>query len=72
MVQDIIQWYNDEKDAGRSKVDVAGVWMIAEEGKDEKDDEADVKRVATENGVELRIWDDEKYYIDECVLHISA
>ena len=72
MVQDIIQWYVDEKNAGRSRVDVAGVWMLAEEGKDEKDDEAHVRRVATESGVELRIWNDEKYYIDEYALHTST
>lgn len=72
VVQDIIQWYVDEKNAGRSRVDVAGVWMIAEEGKDEKDDEAHVRRVATESGVELRIWNDEKYYIDEYALHTST
>lgn len=72
VVEDMIKWYVGERDAGRSKIDVVGIWMIAEEGKDEKDEEARITRVATQSGAKLRIWNDEKYYIDECVLHISV
>ena len=67
VVEDILQWYANEKDAGRSKVDIAGIWMTAEEGSEEKSDETDVQRVASDRGVNLRVWNDEKYYIDEWV-----
>lgn len=67
VVEDIIQWYTSERGTSRNKGDVVGVWMNAEEGTDEKEDEASVRRVTTERGVPLKIWDDEKYFIDECV-----
>ncbi|KAK7189186.1 hypothetical protein DPSP01_005423 [Paraphaeosphaeria sporulosa] len=64
VVENILQWYIDEKRAGRSTVDVAGIWMTADEGQEEKDDEADVQRIASEREVAFKAWADEKYYID--------
>lgn len=71
MVQDILQWYKNEKDAGRINAEVAGIWMTAHEGQEEKDDEEDVKRIADEGDVPLKLWADEKYYIDEWVTFIT-
>ncbi|KAJ4355881.1 uncharacterized protein N0V89_003904 [Didymosphaeria variabile] len=65
VVEDILQWYTDEKNAGRSTVDVAGIWLTAEEGKEEQEDEADVRRIAAERDLTLKVWADEKYYIDD-------
>ena len=47
---------------------VAGVWMTEEEGVEEKREERDVKSAAESAGTEFRLWTDEKYFIDECVL----
>lgn len=47
------------------KTEVAGVWMTAEEGVEEKQEERDVKRIAGETGTEFKVWVDEKYYVDE-------
>lgn len=68
VLHDMLQWYIDEKNAGRSNTDVAGIWMSSEVGEDEKDEEARLGRVANEKGVSLKTWNDEKYFIDESVL----
>ncbi|KAF1977909.1 cryptochrome [Bimuria novae-zelandiae CBS 107.79] len=65
VVEGILEWYTKEKGAGRSKVEVAGIWMTAEEGKEEKDEEANVRRVAYEKSVPFKLWADEKYFIDD-------
>lgn len=76
VVKEMLDWYARESEDDGDKVDVAGVWMTAEEGTEEKDDEADVKRITGERGVDFKVWEDEKYYIDECVqslyYHIGA
>lgn len=73
VVEHILQWYAEEKDAGRSTTEVAGVCMTSEEGTEEKDDEADVRRAAKKRGVNFKLWTDEKYYVDELVpLHQAA
>lgn len=71
VVESILQWYMDEKSAGRSAVDVTGIWMTADEGQEEKDDEADVKQIASEREIVFKAWADEKYYIDKYVPPIS-
>lgn len=45
--------------------ELAGVWMTAEEGVEEKMEERDVRNAAMENGTQLRLFTDEKYFIDE-------
>lgn len=67
VVENILQWYTDEKNAGRSAVDVVGIWMTADEGQEEKDEQADVERIASEREVAFKAWADEKYYIDKYV-----
>ena len=46
---------------------VGAVWMISEEGVEEKRDEKSVAAVCEKHGAELKLWVDEKYFIDECV-----
>ncbi|RDW80142.1 hypothetical protein BP6252_04780 [Coleophoma cylindrospora] len=47
------------------QLNVGGVWVIGEEGVEEKREERDVKRVCKEEGVDFQIWGDEKYFIDD-------
>lgn len=49
----------------KEKVEVAGVWMTAEEGVEEKREEQDVRTAAKEAQTEFKLYMDEKYYIDE-------
>jgi len=44
---------------------VGAVWMIAEEGVEEKRDERSVASVCKEEGAELKLWGDAKFFVDE-------
>jgi len=49
----------------KEKTEIAGVWMTAEEGVEEKREERDVRSVTEEHGTAFKLWTDEKYYVDE-------
>ena len=51
----------------KANTEVVGVWMTAEEGVEEKQEERAVKNAAIAADTEFRLWADEKYYIDESV-----
>lgn len=59
VVQDLLDGFKNEK------VEVAGVWMTEEEGVEEKREERDVRKAATDAQTEFKLCMDEKYYIDE-------
>ena len=44
---------------------VGAVWMIGEEGTEEKSDEKDVAAVCVKLGADFTLWQDEKYFVDE-------
>ncbi|KFX99627.1 hypothetical protein V490_01733 [Pseudogymnoascus sp. VKM F-3557] len=46
-------------------VNVGAVWMTAEEGVEEKLDEKDCKTICDAAGVDLKLWKDEKYFVDD-------
>jgi deoxyribodipyrimidine photo-lyase len=47
--------------------EVGAVWMVSEEGVEEKRDEKAIRSVCSSAGVDLQIFPDEKHYIDEWV-----
>lgn len=47
------------------KLNVGAVWMTNEEGVEEKDEEKGVKNACEKTGVDFKLWDDEKYLVDE-------
>lgn len=49
----------------RENAEIAGVWMTDEEGVEEKKEERDVKHASQAAGTELKLWTDEKYFVDE-------
>lgn len=51
---------------------VGAVWMTAEEGTEEKEDEKKVMEVCEEIGAEVRFWTDEKFFIDDRDLSLSS
>ncbi|KAF2622616.1 cryptochrome [Macroventuria anomochaeta] len=61
VVKNILEYYSKSDD---SKGEISGVWMTADESVEEKEEEAAVKGIAEQNGVDFKLWDDEKYYID--------
>ena len=44
---------------------VGAVWMVEEEGDEEKKNEAALAEVCSKAGIDLRVWLDEKYFIDD-------
>ena len=68
VVKNILQFYSDKDGA---EGDITGIWMTADESPEEKDEERTIKKIADQNGVEFKLWADEKYYLDEYVIPAS-
>ena len=51
-----------------SELKVGVVWMTGEEGDEEKKEERDVNSACAKNGVDFKVWVDEKYFVDEYAL----
>jgi deoxyribodipyrimidine photo-lyase len=49
----------------QQEIKVGAVWMVGEEGVEENHEESQVKRACREADVEFKLWNDEKYLIDE-------
>lgn len=47
---------------------VGAVWMTSEEGVEEQSDQNAVSAICKKYGAEFKLWEDEKYYVDELVL----
>lgn len=47
------------------QIRVGAVWMIAEEGCEEERDQKSVAEACSSLGIDLEVWVDEKYFIDE-------
>ena len=56
----------------REDAEVVGVWMTEEEGVEEKREERDVRKATEEAGTRFKLWNDEKYYVDEYITMILA
>jgi len=46
-------------------VQIVSVWMTEEEGVEEKREERAARRVSEKQGIDFRLWVDEKYFIDD-------
>lgn len=46
------------------------VWMTEEPSKEELDDQNAIASVCSEKSINFKLWQDEKYFIDEYVLDI--
>lgn len=66
VVSKLIDGFNESDEST-----VGAVWMTSEEGVEERREEKDVKRTCAENGVDFRLFGDEKYFIDELVGLVS-
>ncbi len=64
VVKNVLEYYSK---SGGSKGEISGVWMTADESPEEKEEENTVKGIAEQNGVDFKLWNDEKYFIDEYV-----
>lgn len=69
VISNVLDAFPAEKD---KDVQVGGIWMTSEEGGEEKREESDVKAACEKAGIEFRLFTDEKYFIDECVIPFLA
>ncbi|KAH6697533.1 DASH family cryptochrome, partial [Plectosphaerella plurivora] len=53
------------KGFAEKKQKVGAVWMVGEEAVEEKRDERDIARLCSEHGVDWKLWQDEKYFVDD-------
>jgi deoxyribodipyrimidine photo-lyase len=75
VLRKVVEWYAPQSISPGGRKDsivgemggVVGVWMTSEEGTEERQQEDAVKRVAEDHGIEFRLCEDEKYFIDEYV-----
>jgi deoxyribodipyrimidine photo-lyase len=72
VVKSILEFYLKKGSEGENKADVTGIWMTADESPEEKDEEKTVRKIADQNGVEFKLWDDEKFYVDEYVISVTT
>ena len=61
VLQGVLEAYGEDKERG----EISDIWMTSEEGVEERREEQDVKGVAEKHGKNFRLWQDEKYFIDE-------
>ncbi|KAK5633934.1 hypothetical protein RRF57_009648 [Xylaria bambusicola] len=54
------------------EIRVAAVWTIAEEGYEEEREEKNLKEACSDLGIELEMWVDEKYFIDDRDLKLAT
>lgn len=51
---------------------VVAVWMTSEEGVEEKREEREVRQMTERDGVDFKLWVDEKYFVDEYVASVRV
>ncbi|KAI9655517.1 MAG: hypothetical protein M1821_005310 [Bathelium mastoideum] len=67
VLEDVLKSFKDtsSEQTNRPHSEVAGIWMTAEESTEEKREEKDVRQVAEELEIEFKLWQDEKYLVDD-------
>ena len=60
VVKDLLDGFKQQGD-----VAIEGIWMTSEEGVEEQRDEREVRKAVEAEGIQFRLWADEKYFIDE-------
>lgn len=64
VVKNILEYYSK---SGDSRGEISGIWMTENASLEEKEEERSVREFAKQNGVDFKLWGDEKYFMDECV-----
>lgn len=64
VIRDAFQ-YIDQSQSHPHKVEIGGVWMTQEHGFEEQQEESAVKRLVEASGREFRLFDNNKYLVEE-------
>lgn len=67
VVSSILDGYSKVGSKDGNNAEISEIWMTSDHGTEEKKDEDAVAKIAKKNGVGFKVWEDEKFYIDECV-----
>jgi deoxyribodipyrimidine photo-lyase len=67
VVRDILESYTQSSEKENNKSKITGIWMTHDDGTEEYDEEILVGKTAAEYEIPFKVWEDEKFYIDECV-----
>ncbi|KAL6710821.1 hypothetical protein ACN47E_007878 [Coniothyrium glycines] len=62
VVSSILNWYAKDQD---SRGEVTDVWITGDEGTEEKTEEEALRKITKQHNVNLKVWDDEKYFVDD-------
>jgi deoxyribodipyrimidine photo-lyase len=65
VVRGILEAYSMKGDNDINKSRVTGIWMTSDDGTEEKDDERRVEELAVQHNIDFKLWNDEKFYVDE-------
>ena len=72
VVRDILESYAQNSGKGGSEPQITGIWMTDDDGTEEKDEVRAVGKIAAQYNIPLKVWVDEKFYVDECVIPAFA
>ena len=64
VVKNILDYYS--KSSG-SKGEISGIWMTDSASVEEQKEQQSVRDLAKHNGVDFKLWSDEKYFVDKSV-----
>ena len=64
-VSDVVKGLLEAYGKDGEKGEVVGLWMTGEEAVEERREENELKAVVEGAGKEFRLWQDEKYFVDE-------
>jgi deoxyribodipyrimidine photo-lyase len=67
VVRDILDSYTQSSEKENNKPKITGIWMTHDDGTEENDEKIVVGKTAAEYEIPFKVWEDEKFYIDECV-----
>lgn len=72
VVKHILESYAGIAENDGNKPKITGIWMTHDDGTEERDEEKAVGKTAAEHDIPFRVWEDEKFYVDECVIPTFA
>jgi len=66
VTRDVVEHFGKSSDADEKHGSIAAIWMTSEVTTEEVSEEESVRKVAEAHNIELKLWTDEKYFVDEC------
>ncbi|KAH7075807.1 DNA photolyase, FAD-binding/Cryptochrome [Paraphoma chrysanthemicola] len=65
VAREFLEFYAETGCKGGGQPQISGIWLTDDDGTEEKDDERTLKNLAAKHDVAFKVWEDEKFYIDD-------